>query len=90
MLNNKCIFSKLSGSMVGGFPVSQLSTDIRFKDLVVPSGLYKRPTQMYNALTHAIIESSTATTINVDVFDTLLNNVSITRTTSNKTTRKKR
>jgi len=86
MLNNQFIVSKSSGFIVGGFPISKLSTDVRFKDLVVPFGLYKGPIKMYNAIS----EHSSASVIDVDTFDTLLNNVSVTRKMSKKTTLKKR
>jgi hypothetical protein len=89
MSNKQPKYSTMSGSLVGGIPMSDFSNDIRFKNLVIPTGLYTELPKIHNTLSN-ITETIKTSTINNDIFDQLLNSVSSSRIHSNKNTRKKR
>ncbi len=88
---SQCIFKQVTtnGTMVSGFPMGKLTSDHRFKDLIVPLGLYSSVQPIYSTLDSSVINSSTnMSTIDDNIFTELFNNVS-NKETKQKYTRKK-
>lgn len=89
---SQCIFkpsTTTSGTIISGFPLSNITSDRRFKDLIVPLGLYNSIQPIYSNIDSSVINNSTdMLPIDDNIFTKLFNNVS-NKETTNKYTRKK-
>lgn len=74
----QCVFKKTENNdtIISGFPISNITEIVRFKDLIVPNGLYSSNIFELMDPQHIPVKNfSKITTINNDVYDKLLNNI---------------
>ena len=73
----QCVFKNTENNdIISGFPISNITELARFKDLIVPNGLYSSNTiEFMEPQQIQMKKSAKITTINNNVYDQLLNNI---------------
>lgn len=74
----QCVFKNIENNdiIISGFPISNITELARFKDLIVPNGLYSSNTiEFIEPPQIQMKKSSKITTINNNIYNELLNNI---------------